>query len=155
MSHSHHTRQDEYQNEACCGHSKSTPEVTTGRAARGRNDLHLPDASADSAARTRNCPICGMALEPDVPTEQENDGEIRRVRNRFWIALALAAPVVAIAMLGYLFDIASSAVEAGILYPISGWLLNPLIAALAMSLSSVSVISNALRLRAPRISREG
>jgi Cu+-exporting ATPase len=38
-------------------------------------------------------------------------------------------------------------VAAGVLYPLTGMLLSPMLAALAMSLSSVSVISNALRLR--------
>jgi Cu+-exporting ATPase len=40
---------------------------------------------------------------------------------------------------------------AGVLYPIFGWLLSPIVAGAAMSLSSVSVIGNALRLRGVKL----
>ncbi|MBD2145156.1 heavy metal translocating P-type ATPase [Sphaerospermopsis sp. FACHB-1194] len=47
----------------------------------------------------------------------------------------------------FIYNIIGIPVAAGILYPIFGWLLNPILAGAAMALSSVSVVSNALRLR--------
>ena len=49
-----------------------------------------------------HCPKCGMALEPVVPSASEDDTEIGSVRRRFWIALALAIPVMLIAMAPHL-----------------------------------------------------
>jgi Cu+-exporting ATPase len=51
----------------------------------------------------------------------------------------------------FIYNVAGVPVAAGALYPMFGWLLSPQIAAAAMALSSVSVITNSLRLRATRL----
>ena len=51
----------------------------------------------------------------------------------------------------FVYNAVGVPVAAGILYPFMGVLMSPIIAAAAMSLSSVSVISNTLRLRASRL----
>ena len=47
-----------------------------------------------------NCPICGMTLEPLDPAAAHDQSEYRDMLRRFWVALALAVPVFALAMLG-------------------------------------------------------
>jgi Cu2+-exporting ATPase len=52
----------------------------------------------------------------------------------------------------FIYNIIGIPVAAGLLYPFTGFLLNPMIAGAAMALSSVSVVSNSLRLRMKKLS---
>jgi Cu+-exporting ATPase len=45
-----------------------------------------------------SCPICGMALEPRTIAPEEDSSELHDMSRRFWFAVALAAPLVVLAM---------------------------------------------------------
>jgi Cu+-exporting ATPase len=53
-----------------------------------------------------SCPICGMALEPNVPAAVAGPNpELADMTRRFWIGLVLSIPVVVLEMGGHLFDL--------------------------------------------------
>jgi Cu+-exporting ATPase len=52
------------------------------------------------------CPICGMALEPEMPTAESGpNAELLDMARRFWIGLVLTVPVVVLDMGGHLFGL--------------------------------------------------
>jgi Cu+-exporting ATPase len=53
-----------------------------------------------------SCPICGMALEPEMPTANDApSSELRDMTLRFWVGTALAAPVFVLEMTAHLVDL--------------------------------------------------
>jgi Cu+-exporting ATPase len=91
------------------------------------------DVALESAAIT----LLKGDLMGIVRARRMSQATMRNIRQNLFFAFA--------------YNVAGIPVAAGVLYPFFGILLSPVIAAAAMALSSVSVISNALRLRAVRI----
>jgi Cu+-exporting ATPase len=88
---------------------------------------------ADVAAETAGITL----VRPDV------EGLLRARR----LARATVANIRQNLAFAFAYNLLGVPVAAGLLYPAFGWTLSPMLAAAAMSLSSVSVIANALRLR--------
>ena len=88
---------------------------------------------ADVAMESAGITLLGGDLMGIVRARKLATATIRNIRQNLFFAFA--------------YNVLGVPVAAGVLYPLTGTLLSPMIAAAAMSLSSVSVISNALRLR--------
>jgi Cu+-exporting ATPase len=87
----------------------------------------------DVAIAASDITLISGDLQGIVTAIQLSHATIRNIRQNLFFA--------------FIYNVAGIPIAAGILFPIFGWLLNPIIAGGAMAFSSVSVVSNALRLR--------
>jgi P-type Cu+ transporter len=82
-------------------------------------------------------------------------GDLRGVVSAIVLSRATIRTIKQNLFWAFIYNLIGIPVAAGLLYPLTGWLFSPVLASAAMSLSSVSVVTNSLRLRNFRKPLEG
>jgi Cu2+-exporting ATPase len=93
----------------------------------------------------------GTDIAMDVAKMTLISSDLRSIPKAFRLSGDTVATIRQNLFWAFIYNIVGIPIAAGILYPFTGFLLNPMIAAGAMALSSVSVVSNSLRLKWKKI----
>jgi len=112
----------------------------------GINDSHALAQADVSIAMGK-----GSDIAMDVAGMTIISSDLRKISKALRLSRLTVKTVRQNLFWAFIYNLIGIPVAAGALYPIWGFMLNPMIAAAAMALSSVSVVSNSLRLRGRRI----